>query len=169
MLSYEALVADSSPVEDAMRSGDDLAGVFYTGGTTGSPKGSCSAIAISIPMPFRASSQIVRAGSIGLHAAPMFHLADGAFMNALLAAGGCHVMVPRFDPVAVLQAIASTGVTDTLLVPTMIQMLVDHPDVHKYDLSSLRQMAYGASPISEGLLDRAMRTIPDVALCRPMA
>jgi acyl-CoA synthetase (AMP-forming)/AMP-acid ligase II len=51
----------------------------------------------------------------------------------------------------------------------MIQMLVDHPDVHKYDLSSLRQMAYGASPISEGLLDRAMRTIPDVALCRPMA
>ena len=54
MLSYEALVADSSPVEDAMRSGDDLAGVFYTGGTTGSPKGSCSAIAISIPMPSRA-------------------------------------------------------------------------------------------------------------------
>ena len=83
-------------------------------------------------------------------------------MNALFAAGGCHVMVPRFDPVAVLQAIASTGVTDTLLVPTMIQMLVDHPDLHKYDLSSLRQMAYGASPISEGLLDRAMRAIPDV-------
>ncbi|BCX53619.1 MULTISPECIES: acyl-CoA synthetase [Comamonas] len=163
MLSYEALVADSSPVEDSMRSGDDLAGVFYTGGTTGSPKGvmlchrNLYTNAIS-----GVSSQIVRAGSIGLHAAPMFHLADGAFMNALFAAGGCHVMVPRFDPLAVLQAIASTGVTDTLLVPTMIQMLVDHPDLHKYDLKSLRQMAYGASPISEGLLDRAMRTIPDV-------
>lgn len=166
MLSYEALVADSSPVEDAMRNGDDLAGVFYTGGTTGSPKGvmlchrNLYTNAIS-----SVSSQIVRAGSIGLHAAPMFHLADGAFMNALLAAGGCHVMVPRFDPLAVLQAIASTGVTDTLLVPTMIQMLVDHPDLHKYDLKSLRQMAYGASPISEGLLDRAMRVANTLARC----
>jgi acyl-CoA synthetase (AMP-forming)/AMP-acid ligase II len=97
----------------------------------------------------------------------MFHLADGAFMNALFAAGGCHVMVPR-DPVAVLQAIASTGVTDTLLVPTMIQMLVDHPDVHKSDLSSLRQMAYGASPIPRGCWTAPCGPSPMWALCRPM-
>ena len=162
-LSYEALVAETAPVEDAMRGGDDLAGVFYTGGTTGSPKGvmlchrNLYTNAISA-----VAENIARPTSIGLHAAPMFHLADGAFMNALFSAGGCHVMLPRFDPVGVLQIIAETGVTDMLLVPTMIQMLVDHPDVHNYDLSSLSNMLYGASPISEGLLDRAMKTIPNV-------
>ena len=164
MLSYEALVEATSPVEDALRGGDDLAGVFYTGGTTGSPKGVmlCHRNLYTNAVA-GVAAQIVRPGSIGLHAAPMFHLADGAFMNALFASGCCHVMVPRFDPVDVLQTIAATGVTEALLVPTMIQMLVDHPDVQQYDLSSLRQLVYGASPISEGLLNRAMKTVPNVS------
>ena len=161
MLSYEALVAEAAPVEDAMRSGNDLAGVFYTGGTTGSPKGvMLSHGNLYTNSILGVAEGTVRRGSIGLHAAPMFHLADGAFMNGLFAAGCCHVMLPRFDPIGVLQAIAAHGVTDMLLVPTMIQMLVDHPDIHQYDLSSLQQMLYGASPISEGLLDRAMKAIP---------
>ncbi|MEG0936602.1 MAG: long-chain fatty acid--CoA ligase [Comamonas sp.] len=161
MRSYEALVAEAAPVEDAMRSGNDLAGVFYTGGTTGSPKGvMLSHGNLYTNSILGVAEGTVRRGSIGLHAAPMFHLADGAFMNALFAAGCCHVMLPRFDPIGVLQAIAAHGVTDMLLVPTMIQMLVDHPDIQQYDLSSLQQMLYGASPISEGLLDRAMKAIP---------
>ncbi|MEF9947504.1 MAG: long-chain fatty acid--CoA ligase [Comamonas sp.] len=161
MLSYETLVAEAAPVEDAMRSGNDLAGVFYTGGTTGSPKGvMLSHGNLYTNSILGVAEGTVRRGSIGLHAAPMFHLADGAFMNGLFAAGCCHVMLPRFDPIGVLQSIAAHGVTDMLLVPTMIQMLVDHPDIHQYDLSSLQQMLYGASPISEGLLDRAMKAIP---------
>ncbi|MEG0045272.1 MAG: long-chain fatty acid--CoA ligase [Comamonas sp.] len=161
MLSYETLVAEAAPVEDAMRSGNDLAGVFYTGGTTGSPKGvMLSHGNLYTNSILGVAEGTVRRGSIGLHAAPMFHLADGAFMNGLFAAGCCHVMLPRFDPVGVLQAIAAHGVTDMLLVPTMVQMLVDHPDIQQYDLSSLQQMLYGASPISEGLLDRAMKAIP---------
>lgn len=161
MLSYEALVAEAAPVEDAMRSGNDLAGVFYTGGTTGSPKGvMLSHGNLYTNSILGVAEGTVRRGSIGLHAAPMFHLADGAFMNGLFAAGCCHVMLPRFDPIGVLQAIATHGVTDMLLVPTMIQMLVDHPDIQQYDLNSLQQMLYGASPISEGLLDRAMKAIP---------
>ena len=161
MLSYEALVAEAAPVEDAMRSGNELAGVFYTGGTTGSPKGvMLSHGNLYTNSILGVAEGTVRRGSIGLHAAPMFHLADGAFMNGLFAAGCCHVILPRFDPICVLQAIAAHGVTDMLLVPTMIQMLVDHPDIQQYDLSSLQQMLYGASPISEGLLDRAMKAIP---------
>lgn len=162
MLSYEKLVAQHAPAEDALRGGDDLAGVFYTGGTTGSPKGVmlCHRNLYTNALT-GAIEGIAQRDSIGLHAAPMFHLADGAFMNALLSAGACHVMVPRFDPVQVLQVIADSRVTNVLLVPTMIQMLVDHPDVHKYDLSSLKRMVYGASPISEGLLDRAMKALPN--------
>ena len=161
MLGYEALLAQAEPVADALRGGEDLAGVFYTGGTTGSPKG--------VMLPHRGlysnavgvvAEGAVQHGCIGLHTAPMFHLADGCFMNAMFASGGTHVIVPRFDPVAVLETIQDEGVTEALLVPTMIQMLVDHPDIGRYRIGSLRNVLYGASPISEGLLDRAMRAIP---------
>ncbi len=161
MLGYEALLADSQPVEDALRGGEDLAGVFYTGGTTGSPKGVMLAHrglysnGVSV-----VAEHAIAHGCIGLHAAPMFHLADGCFMNAMFASGGRHVMVPRFDPVAVLEVIQNEGVTEALLVPTMLQMLVDHPDMKNYRLDSLRNVVYGASPISEGLLDRAMKALP---------
>lgn len=161
MLGYEALLADSPPVEDALRGGEDLAGVFYTGGTTGSPKG--------VMLPHRGlysnavavvAEHAIAHGCIGLHVAPMFHLADGCFMNAMFASGGRHVMVPRFDPVAVLEVIQNEGVTEALLVPTMLQMLVDHPDIANYRLDSLHNVLYGASPISEGVLDRAMKALP---------
>jgi acyl-CoA synthetase (AMP-forming)/AMP-acid ligase II len=60
----------------------------------------------------------------------------------------------------VLGAISGEGVTDTLLVPTMIQLLVDHPDVAKHDLTSMNYVVYGASPISEAVLERARKTFP---------
>lgn len=161
MLSYETLLAECAPVEDALRGGEDLAGVFYTGGTTGSPKG----VMLSHRNIFTNSLATVAEGAVqhgcvGLHAAPMFHLADGCFMNAMLACGGTHVMVARFEPIAVMEAIQRERVTEALLVPTMIQMLVDHPELPRYDIGSLTNLMYGSSPIGEGLLDRAMKAIP---------
>lgn len=161
MLGYESLLAQAVAVEDALRSGEDLAGVFYTGGTTGSPKG----VMLSHRNLYTNSMAIVAEGGIargctGLHAAPMFHLADGCFMNAMLASGGTHVMLPRFEPLAVLEAMQNEKVSAALLVPTMIQMLVDHPERGRYDLGHFRNLLYGASPISEGLLDRAMQALP---------
>ncbi|BBX60827.1 hypothetical protein MSAS_00010 [Mycobacterium saskatchewanense] len=58
-------------------------------------------------------------------------------------------MVPSFTPAGVAKAISDHRVTDTLLVPTMVQMLIDHPDAAGFDLTSLRHLIYGASPISE--------------------
>lgn len=167
MLSYEALIADAAPVQDAYRSGSDLAGVFYTGGTTGFPKGvmlshtnlasNCLAVL---------ANGVVGSDSVGLHAAPMFHLADGAFMNAMLAAGATHVMIPSFTPVGVLQAIQGEQVSASLLVPTMIQMLADYQEVGQYKLDSMKSVLYGASPISEAVLDRAMKALPSAAFCQ---
>lgn len=70
----------------------------------------------------------------------MFHLADLAAWNATTTAGGSHVIVPSFEPVAVMEAIAAHGATDALLVPVMIQILTDHPAITEHDLSSLRSV-----------------------------
>jgi acyl-CoA synthetase (AMP-forming)/AMP-acid ligase II len=167
MLSYEGLIADAAPVADAYRSGSDLAGVFYTGGTTGFPKGvMLSHINLASNCLAVLAAGVVTTDSVGLHAAPMFHLADGAFMNAMMAAGGTHVMIPSFTPVGVMQAIQGEQVSASLLVPTMIQMLADHPEVANYKLDSLKSVLYGASPISEAVIDRAMKALPSAAFCQ---
>jgi acyl-CoA synthetase (AMP-forming)/AMP-acid ligase II len=77
--------------------------------------------------------------------------------------GGSHVFLPAFDPVAIMAAIAEHQVTDVLLVPTMIQMIVDHPEVGAYDLSCPQNLTYGASPISEALLLRARKVFSSAA------
>ena len=95
-----------------------------------------------------------------LHAAPMFHLADGAAWVARNVVGGTHVIVPMFTPAGVADAMARHEVTDVLLVPTMIQMLVDAPEAAEADLTHLRNLIYGASPISEAVLERAAKRLP---------
>jgi acyl-CoA synthetase (AMP-forming)/AMP-acid ligase II len=110
-----------------------------------------------------ATGEFMGQGGRLLHAAPMFHLADGAAWAAQTALGGTHVMIPQFSPVAVAAAIEAHRVTDVLLVPTMIQMLVDSPDTADADLSSLARLYYGASPISEAVLDRAAKRLPTTA------
>jgi acyl-CoA synthetase (AMP-forming)/AMP-acid ligase II len=160
MASYEPLIEGSAPISDAARSGGDLAGIFYTGGTTGFPKGvmlshgslwASAAAAITfaplIPDP------------VVLHAAPMFHLAAfGGVMGALLT-GARHVIIPRFDPGLVLESIERNKVTNVALVPTMIRMLVTHSNLPTANLSSLRYLGYGASPMPEALLREAMRAL----------
>jgi long-chain acyl-CoA synthetase len=74
------------------------------------------------------------------------------------------VLVEGFEPVQVLRAVAEERVSFTLLVPTMLQRLLDCPTFGDYDLSSLRRILYGASPISEGLLTRALAALPGVQL-----
>ena len=164
-LPYEDLVAAAAPVPDARRGGDELAGLFYTGGTTGFPKGvmlSHRNLCVSW-LGSAASGYMGRPGARMLHAAPMFHLADLAFWGVTVLLGGSHVILPAFDPVAVATAIEAEQVTDVLLVPTMIQMMVDHPDVAAHDLTSLRSVAYGASPIPQAVLERAMKAFPSAS------
>jgi acyl-CoA synthetase (AMP-forming)/AMP-acid ligase II len=161
MESYEGLIARSAAVSDAGRAGEDLAGIFYTGGTTGFPKG--------VMLPHRGlwASAAAMIDSVGitrdsfyLHAAPMFHLADGAMTMGMLGVGGSHAIIPAFNPEHVLAAAERYRVTHLLLVPTMIHMTVTHPKLAASDLSSVRYLLYGASPIPEALLVDAMRALP---------
>lgn len=166
MLSYEDLISGAEAVEDAVRQGDDLAGIFYTGGTTGFPKGVMLSHRnlVTSALGTVASGELLGPNAVLLHAAPMFHLADLAAWTGQNLLGGRHVIVPFFEPSAVLGAIQEHGVTDVLLVPTMIQMLADHPTVPDYDLSSLARILYGGSAISEGVLRRTQQTFPGVRM-----
>ena len=157
MLDYESLIAGAEPAEDAVCGGETLAGIFYTGGTTGFPKG--------VMLPHRglwASALCFGSDvSIGpedrtIHAAPMFHIAGSAMLFAVTIFGGAHVFIPGFEPGVFLKAVAKHRPTLTLLVPTMIRMLIDAPALATTDTSCLKQMIYGASPISESVLREAM-------------
>jgi len=165
MENYEALIARSAPVPDVMRKGEDLAGIFYTGGTTGRSKGVMLSHRNLMANALNALGEgMFQASAVYLHAAPMFHLANGAAMYSLLLSGGSNVIVQSFTPEGVMSVIQSERVTDVLLVPTMIQMLVDHPALGSYDLSSLKEITYGASPISEAVLDRTTAALPKIRL-----
>ena len=160
-LDFEALLAKAQPIEDAHVRDTELAGIFYTGGTTGRSKG----VMLSHRNLMSNSRNMLAEGLTSkrgtyLHVAPMFHLADVAATYAHLLAGSTHAVVRMFAPEATAQAIEKFKITETLLVPTMIQMFVDHPSLAKYDVSSLQNVLYGASPISEAVLDRAMAKLP---------
>ncbi len=163
-LSYETLIAERGPVEDTRTGGNELLGVFYTGGTTGHPKGVMLSHnnLLTSSIGSLASGQFISPRGRLLHTAPLFHLAGIAAWAAGCLVGSTHVIVPAFGSAEVLKAIAEHSITDALLVPTMIQMLVDDPAVGDYDLSSLLHLVYGASSISEALLERARKVFPTV-------
>jgi acyl-CoA synthetase (AMP-forming)/AMP-acid ligase II len=163
MQPFEQLIESHEPIEDERRGGDDLAAVFYTGGTTGRSKGVMLSHTnlLTSSIGTLATEHFISPEGTFLHAAPMFHLADLAAWTAQVVRGGTHVMIPMFEPVAVMTAIAEQGITDVLLVPTMIQLLVDHPRIDEFDLTSIRRISYGASPMSEGVLGRALKALPN--------
>ena len=162
MLGFEQLVEAHDPVEDARRGGDRLAGVFYTGGTTGRSKGvMLSHDNLLTSAMGGLATDHVPPDHVLLHAAPMFHAAAFSGWVRGGVVGGTQVMIPVFDPVAVLTAVQRHHVTDVLLVPTMIQLVVNSPRLDEFDLTSVRKVVYGASPMSDALLGRTVKALPN--------
>jgi len=162
-LDYEALLSAGSPDVRSDRRGDDLAALFYTGGTTGRSKGvmlshsnlhaNAQGSVVSYRMP---------AGQSFLTSAPIFHLAAGGRVYALAAANNHAVVMQRFDPVEAQRLIETHRINDAMLVPSMVNMIFNAPDFGAFDLGSLNRITYGAAPMSLGLLKRVMAALPGV-------
>ena len=144
---------------------DDVTLLVYTSGTTGKPKG---VMLTNHGMSFtpRLGAEVWGMGrdSVNLVAMPMFHI--GGIGNGLgtMAWGGHTVLMRDVDAVKAIDNIVSYGVTHSFFVPAVVQTLLNTPGVEQADLSSLQLLKYGASPIGDTLLRRAV----DVLGCRFM-
>ncbi|MBY8825646.1 acyl-CoA synthetase [Sphingomonas colocasiae] len=156
-----AWLDDAPAIPDALRAGDDLAAILYTGGTTGRPKGvMLTHRGIMTSLLATLAFPGATPGDMFLHAAPLFHIGGmGGLLFALLAGKSC-VLLPAFEPAAVLAAVETHGVSDAFLVPTMLRMVIDHPAFAGHDMSSLRLVRYGAAPMDEALMDRLVAALP---------
>lgn len=168
MYGYERLIAAHEPVEDVRRGGDALAGLLYTGGTTGDPKGvmvSHAGLLVS-QLGTLAGNGVANAAGRVLHVAPLFHLASLGTLFTHTVLGSTHVLLPTFDVATVAASVQQHEITDITLVPTMIQRLIEHAEHTGTKLSSLRRLGYGASPISEAVLRRVITLLPETQLCQ---
>lgn len=161
MLGYEDLIARHATMEDAGRRGEDLWVIFYTGGTTAHPKGVMMSHRALFVATITYLSMLPAIEDLSFaYVGGFFHFAGASALLYITLAGGTHVPLPKFDPVLVMKAISEQKVTNAVLVPTMINMLLSHPDFERYDLSSLRTCIYGGSPMPEALMARAMEKLP---------
>ncbi|WP_330249562.1 long-chain fatty acid--CoA ligase [Nocardia sp. NBC_00565] len=160
----ERLLAHADPIPDARRGGASPAGIFYTGGTTGLPKGVVLSHTNVLTSALGSASTGWFYGPQDrvLHVAPLFHVA--AFTSWVLGwvAGCSHVILPGFTPDAVLDAVQRHRVTATSLVPTMIGRLFADPGLTARDVTSLQRIIYGASAMPEATVRRALATLPGV-------
>lgn len=162
-LAYEALATDGPAMTGSVGGDDDPACLFFTSGTSGTLK---AATLTHRNLAVNAAEAIrnfrLDAACVQLHAQPLFHLAGGARVFNVALSGGVHVVAERFAPAEALALIARERVTHFGVVPTMLAMLLDHPDSLTRDLSSMRVIGYGAAPMPETLLRRALERWPQL-------
>ena len=162
-LSYASLIS-ADPIQDARRSNDDVAGLFYTGGTTGRSKGVMLSHQNLVINTLQSIAPLdCQDGDRILHVAPMFHIADAIVCMTSAATAGTNFFQPGFVPTAAMAAIEAHEIQRMLLVPTMVNMMVNAPDTAQFQLKSLRSVMYGASPMPEPVIRKAMEVLPTTA------
>ena len=152
--------------------GDHDATIFYTAGTTAKPKGAVAthrnSVVSVMSLAFANRCRDVGAGvdrgtarEITLLNIPLFHVTGAlAGLVAHTASGGALVTMRHFDARRALALIERERVTTVGGVPTIVQQLLAHPDVKKFDLSTVRSVSYGGAPVPENLPARIKVALP---------
>jgi fatty-acyl-CoA synthase len=140
----------------------DVVRLGYSGGTTGKPKSLASVqrVALATVSIMMAEWEWPNPPHV-LSCTPLSHAGAAMFLPTLMKQGTM-LILPAFEPVAVMQAIQEHRVNCMMLVPTMIYALLDHPRFGEFDLSSLETIFYGASAISPARLKEAIERIGPV-------
>jgi len=164
-LGYEELIGAAEAVAPDEPEEDDAAVLMYTGGTTGLPKGVVLEHRAEMLNLYHVGMTIdFDPDSVYLHQTPMFHAASTAGIMGVPSAGGVTVCQPLFDPAGAMDLIETHQVTQTMMVPTMIAMMVNHPEFRPERLASLKMLTYGASPMPSALLDKMLDLYPDLQI-----
>jgi fatty-acyl-CoA synthase len=153
--NYEALLEAATPYRADITSVDEnsLAELFYTSGTSADPKGvmlthrNIYLHAHNVCLGFQ-----IENGAVELHTIPLFHANGWGVAHFLTLLGGKHVMIQRFETREVFRLIEKEGVHSCSLVPIMATALVNCPERHKYNLSSLRRIVIGGAASSPTLI-----------------
>ncbi len=164
-LRYEDLIEAGRPNVPAEPEETDPVVLMYTGGTTGKAKGVLLEQRAEM-LNFYHVGMAVEFGDerVYLHQTPMFHAASMGGVLGLPVTGGTSVFVPLFEPGQVMDAIETYCVDWTVMVPTMIALMMDHPKFTPERVASLKDLVYGASPMPAALLEKLMTTLPGVRL-----
>lgn len=165
MESYEAsvneIIENNNYCEPQPCENEDTVVIFYTGGTTGRSKG---VMLNSIGFQLNTDSSIalyrMQQHWAFLVIGPLFHLAAGSRVWSCTKLGGHAVILSKFEVVALMQTVEKHRINSATLVPTMYQMILDHPKFGQYDLSSLKMLASGAAPLSVALIGRIVNSFP---------
>jgi long-chain acyl-CoA synthetase len=161
---YDALFDAAKPAGITPGAADEDAILQYTGGTTGRSKGVriSHTNVITSQLGFAAGLR-ARPDDVYLHLAPMFHSAD-LLATAWVLVGAGNAYLPAFSPAAFLDCIARNKVTATIAVPAMLMMTLSDPAFEDADVSSLRLLGWGASPMDAAWIKRVAEAFPDIDL-----
>jgi fatty-acyl-CoA synthase len=160
-LNYEMALhqMDADALPEPQISDQDLAQIYYTSGTTGRPKGVMLSHKNVYTHALGAIAEIHLTDSdVWAHVAPLFHLADAWATWSITWVGGTHVLLRDFVPKVVLETVEREKVTVTNLIPTMLNLMVNHPDAGKYDYRSLRVLLSGGAPIAPEVIRKIVET-----------
>jgi long-chain acyl-CoA synthetase len=164
---YEDLLGSGNAVLPAEPDEDSLPMLMYTGGTTGMPKGVAStqrAQMLNLYHLAMVQGLAFSEDAIYLHHMPMFHSMGANAALSAAAFGTEATVIPAFEPGAFMSAVGKHGVTETVLVPTMIAMILRHPEYAAERLSSLRRIGYGGMAMPHALLAKLQESSPDIEL-----
>lgn len=155
-LAAEAAKYEPKPLVVPDLAADHIGSLTYTGGTTGKPKGVIGTVgSITAMTTIQLAEWEWPEAPKFLMCTPLSH-AGAAFFVPTIVKGGQLVVLTKFDPAEVLRVIEEQKITATMLVPSMIYALMDHPDSHTRDLSSLETVYYGASAMNPVRLQEAI-------------
>ena len=159
MIAHHDLLASHSGQEpDVQVDEDDPVCIIYTSGTTGVPRG-----ALYTQRRFIEDSKTLvidmglQPGHKRVLITPLFHVAGNTHFRSSLYIGGCNIILKFFDPAATLQIIQNERATHMDFVPTHLVAMLNLPDLNKYDISSMKFLWYGASPMPLEVLKKGMK------------